>query len=1037
MLKIFQKSMRACLAAVLVCLLALTTNAQNKTVTGKVTDAKNGSPLVGATVSTKPSGNATATKSDGSFSLSVKPGVTKLVISFTGYGDKEIAIDASGVVNLTMEPNAEQLQDVVVVGYGTRKLKDATGSVSSIGAKSFNKGVISSPENLFQGRVAGVNVTAASGEPGGAVEINIRGVSSIRSGNGPLIVVDGVPLNGNGSIGTSVFPEGSASARNPLANINPNDIENISILKDAASAAIYGSRGANGVILITTKSGKGANQGIIISVNSSTSNIANKYKLATSSQFLSGLQNVLTKDGVSAADIASALATVNKGASTDWQDQIFQTGISNNVNIGWGITSKDGKTSLRLSGSYDNISGIIKNSGLNRATIRSNFVQDQFLGLEKLRLDYNFSFTRLHNDYAGISNNAGYQGSLIGAALSYNPTAPVYNTGFKSGAYYLKEDGSNDYLQSPYFDSKDNNRNPVAILNNFRDFDNSNNLTSNVSLSYKIFDNVVYKVNFGNEVKNVERNGFGSPLTSSKEYNRTVSWLGYNYDNSGINGNGLGVRSFLQLNSSTVEHTLNFDQTFNNSKLNIILGYSFQSTQTNYNYQQFWGLAQADRTSFNQDFSKFLNSTPITGDTNSYQLQSYFGRLIWNLQDKYIFSAVARLDGSSKLSFGNKYQTFPSLSFKWKLLNEDFAKGATKLFDNLDIKASYGLTGNQELPSYSSLTLNHLINYKADRQDYTSSNPSLTWETTTSATFGIEFGILQGRVRGTIDYYTKNTKNLLFPVDFAQPSASNTRWTNLDGNVINKGIEVGLDFQIIKPKSRNSFGWDLTVNFSSLTNNVENFKAPIVTGEVSGQGLSGAYAQIITNGSPLYSWIMPTFNGFDANGYAIYADGAKDKIQGGSIPTYFGGLTNSFSYNRFTATIFFNYSGGNYIYNNTANALFLKGSLKTGHNVTTDIVNSNESGINPGSVSTRFLEKGDFVRLQNVSINYNVPIKSNGIKSLNIALSAQNLLLFTSYTGLDPEINTDKSRNGVPSRGFDYTAYPKSRTFTLGINIGF
>ena len=311
MLKIFRKSIKSYLLGMLLCLSAMAANAQNKTVTGKVTDAKDGSPLAAVTVATKPSGTATSTKNDGTFSLSVKSGVTKLVFSLEGYSDKEVTIDATGVVNVTLTANVQQLEDVVVVGYGTRKTKDATGSVSSIGPKSFNKGVISSPENLFQGRVSGVNVTTASGEPGGAVEINIRGVSSIRSGNGPLFVIDGVPLSGGGTISQGgAFAEGNTPGRNPLSNINPNDIENISILKDAASAAIYGSRGANGVILITTKSGKGSNQGLTISVNSSTSSIAKKYDLATSSQFLSGLKNVLTKDGVSAADITTSIIIV-------------------------------------------------------------------------------------------------------------------------------------------------------------------------------------------------------------------------------------------------------------------------------------------------------------------------------------------------------------------------------------------------------------------------------------------------------------------------------------------------------------------------------------------------------------------------------------------------------------------------------------------------------------------------------------------------------------------------------------------------------
>ena len=1015
MLKIFQKSMRACLAAVLVCLLALTTNAQNKTVTGKVTDAKNGSPLVGATVSTKPSGNATATKSDGSFSLSVKPGVTKLVISFTGYADKEIAIDASGVVNLTMEPNAEQLQDVIVVGYGTRKLKDATGSVSSIGPKSFNKGVISSPENLFQGRVAGVNVTTASGEPGGAIEINIRGTNSIRSNNNPLIVIDGVPLYGGGSISTSSFGEGNAPARNPLSFINPDDIENISILKDASSAAIYGSRGANGVILITTKSGKGANQGIKVTLNTGVSSTASRYKVATSSEFVSGISSLLKQFGVPDADIAGT----NKGSSTDWQDQIFQTGVNKNLVVSWGTSTDEGKTSFRLSGSYDDIVGIVKNSGLRRITLRSNFNQDEFLGLKKLKLDYSFTISNVHNEYPGITNNAGYQGSLIGAAIAYNPTFPIYNS-----------DGT-------LFDSKDGNRNPVAILQNFKDFDNGNTLISNLSLTYKVAKNITYKATFGNEVRHTERNGFASPLTSSSEYGRTISVRNKNYDGSGINGNGLGIKSIRDVKSDLLEHTLNYDNNSDKSAFNLILGYSFQSTEDLYNEQQFWGLE--DKTKIEENFAKYFNNTPIYYTNNSFQLQSFFGRANLTLSDKYYFTGTLRADGSSKLSLGNKYGYFPALAFKWKILNEGFAEKLSNTLDNLDLRLQYGKTGNQEFPTYASLALSE-TDFTGTSSRTQLANPDLTWETTTSFTAGIDFSFLKGIVRGNIDIYNKTTKDLLFFVPFAQPAPARGRWDNLKGNVVNTGIEIAFDIQILKPKISKSLGWDINLNFTTQNNKVQDLPSDYVTGEVNGQGLSGAYAQIFRNGYPLFTWYMPTFKGYDANGFNIFAnpDPTANDIQGSALPTYFAGITNNFTFGRWSASIFINAVGGNYIYNNTANALFLKGALKTGHNVTSDVISSVENGINIGAVSTRFLEKGDFIRLQNLNINYSVPVSKNkSIKSFNISLSGQNLFLITSYTGLDPEVNVDKTREGIPSRGFDYTAYPKARTITLGINIGF
>ena len=1013
MLKIFQKSMRACLAAVLVCLLALTTNAQNKTVTGKVTDAKNGSPLVGATVSTKPSGNATATKSDGSFSLSVKPGVTKLVISFTGYGDKEIAIDASGVVNLTMEPNAEQLQDVVVVGYGTRKLKDATGSVSSIGPKSFNKGVISSPENLFQGKIAGVTVTTASGEPGGSINVVIRGTSSIRSNNNPLFVVDGVPLSGGGTTNNSAYGEGGTTARNPLSFLNPNDIENISVLKDASSAAIYGARGANGVILITTKNGRGANSGFNVGYNISSSKIASRYDLANAQDFVWGVRTALQRSGLTENDIQSSVSNIDKGYSTDWQDQIFQVGVANNLNLSWGKSTK--KTSIRLSGSIDDQQGIVKTSGLTRNAFRLN-LDHNFTS--KLKLNLGVAYSTVKNAYAGITNNAGYQGSLIGATIAFNPTYPVYN-----------EDGT-------FFDPNDGNRNPVMLLNYFKDNDEVKTLIINAGLTYNITKSLSATARVGIENITTLRQGFADPRINNTAFSGSVSVLGKNFESSGYNGNGRGIKTNVNAANLVAEYFLSYDKNFKNSNLNVIGGFSYQNTTNYINKQQYWGLE--NKTSLNTDFSKFKNYTPIYsefGDSTKYELQSYYARANYTILDKYLFTATVRIDGSSRFGKNNKYGTFPAFAFKWKILNEKFAQGATKIFDNLDLRVNYGLTGNQEIGSYASLLVEE-TNFNGSKYQKQAQNPNVKWEATTTTGFGVDFSFLNGRIRGNVDYYNKVTKDLLFLKPYFKDPY--VRYENLAGTVTNNGFEFGLDILVIKPVKNNGFSWSTNFNAVTINNNVTDLDFPIITGEVSGQGLTGAYAQTIENGQPIFSWKMPTFVRFDGNGNGVYANGGSDVIQGSALPNFTWGLTNNFTLHNFTLSIFLNAQSGFYIYNNTANALLLEGSLKTAHNVTYNVINSNENPINPGNVSSRFLEKGDFVRLQNVNLSYAFNIKkTSSIKSLVLSASAQNLALFTNYSGLDPEVNVDKNIGGVPSRGFDYTAYPKARTFTLGINIGF
>ncbi|MFM1972209.1 MAG: hypothetical protein RL185_891, partial [Bacteroidota bacterium] len=896
----------------------------------------------------------------------------------------------------------------VVVGYGTRKVKDATGAVVSLGEKSFNKGVISSPEQLLQGRTAGVNVTSNSGEPGGAVNITIRGTSSVRSNNNPLYVVDGVPLYGGGTVGNdNLF--GSSSARNPLSFINPNDIENISILKDASSAAIYGARGANGVVLITTKSGKGK-PSLTFNATTSVSTTANRYDLASPQEFMYGIKKTLQDAGID----YSSVGNNDKGYNTDWQDQIFRTAISNSYNLAWGYSNS--KTSLKLNGSYDNQEGIIKTQGLKRYTFGLKYSNQL---TSRLKLDVTANQSIVKNSYAQVSNNAGYEGSLIGAAIAYNPTAPVYVNG-------------------TWYDGADGNRNPVAILEGFNDKDTYNKLLANVSLSYKLTDNLTYKAIFGMENSNTERFTFADPRLSDQGFKGNINIRGKEFQNTQINTHGRAVKQIADQASTVIEHTLNYDKTFKNgNSLQALAAFSYQKSTDYYRGQQKWGM---NMTAPSTNYNAYTGgTTPIYGDSTQVELQSYFSRLNYTMKDKYILSALVRVDGSSRFSSGNKYGTFPAFGFKWRMLEEKFAQNTLgKIFSNFDMRLNYGVTGNQEFPAYASLALQQ-VNFNGTNNVITNSNPNLRWEQTTTQGVGVDFSMFNGRLSGTVDYFNKSTEDLLFLISYPQPAASADRWVNLPGKVKNTGWELSLDYQLVRPAYRGAFGWDVSYNMSFLKNNVEGFGSTVVnTGEVSGQGLTGAYAQTIRDGSPLFTFVMPTFLRFDAFGNGVYANGAKDELQGSALPKFNAGLTNNFTYKKLTASVFFNAVTGFYVYNNTANALLLKGSLKTAHNVTRDVVSSIENSINPGNVSTRFLEKGDYIRLANASLSYAVDVKKGSfIKGLNLTLSGQNLALFTNYSGLDPEVNVDKARGGVPSRGFDYTATPRARTFTLGINARF
>jgi TonB-linked SusC/RagA family outer membrane protein len=1005
----FSKIVKSSILGLFLGLLAINAQAQNKTVTGKVLDAKDGSPIAAASVVAKGTSTGAKTAADGTFAITVPSSVTKLVVSTVGYSSREVS--AEGNVTVSLNQTSEQLNEVVVVGYGTRKIKDATGAVASLGEKSFNKGIISSPEQLLQGRVAGVNVTTNSGEPGGAVNVTIRGTSSVRSNNNPLYVVDGVPLYGGGTVGSAISVEGGTTARNPLSFLNPNDIENISILKDASSAAIYGARGANGVVLITTKSGKGK-PSLTFNATTSVSTTAKRYDLAGPQNFMYGIKKTLDESGFDFSGVGSN----DKGFNTDWQDQVFQTAISNSYNLSWGFSNS--KSSLKLNGSYDNQEGIVKTQGLKRYTFGLKYSNQL---TSRLKLDVTANQSIVNNKYAQITNNAGYQGSLIGAMISANPTFPVYNA------------------NGTWFDNQDGNRNPVAILEGYNDSDTYNKLLANVSVSYKITDDLTYKAIFGMENGASERLTFVDPRLPGNYIQGPINVRGKNYIGSDFAGKGRAAQQFLDQNSTLIEHTLNYDKTFKNgNNLQALAAFSYQKTTDYYRASQRWGNAGATRML--TDYKQYTGGvTDVYGDSTQVELQSYFSRVNYTMKDKYILSALVRIDGSSKFSDGNKYGTFPAFGFKWRMLEEKFAQNTLgKIFSNFDIRLNYGITGNQEFPAYASLALQQR-NFVGGNSVITNSNPNLRWEQTTTTGAGIDFTMFNGRLNGTVDYFNKSTQGLLFLISYPQPAASADRWVNLDGDVINKGWEFSLDYQLVRPAYRGAFGWDVNYNMSFLKNTTQGFGSTVVnTGEVSGQGLTGAFAQTIRDGYPLFTFVMPTFLRFDAFGNGVYANGAKDEIQGSALPTFNAGLTNNFTYKKFTASFFFNAVTGFYVYNNTANALLLKGSLKNARNVTNDVVNSIENSINPGNVSTRFLEKGDYIRFANASLNYAVDVKPGSfIKGLNISLSGQNLGLFTKYTGLDPEVNVDKSRNGVPSRGFDYTATPRARVITLGINARF
>ncbi|TWR29436.1 SusC/RagA family TonB-linked outer membrane protein [Mucilaginibacter pallidiroseus] len=992
------------------CLLVQPAFAQNKTITGKVTDKKDGQPLIGVSVGTA-GGAGTLTATDGTFRLSVPANTTSLVLSYIGYNRLTVSIDGRTSIDVSMESASTNLNEVVVIGYGTQRVKDATGSVSSLGQKDFNKGVIATPDQLLQGRVAGVQVTPSSGEPGAGAQINIRGAGSIRSGDGPLYVVDGIPLDNGGTSGGYGVGAGSSSARNPLAFLNPADIENISILKDASSAAIYGARGANGVILITTRKGR-KGQGVQFSSNVSLANPASRYDVLGRDQFLAAVAAV----GANAGPVSAG--GVDYGGDTDWQKQIYRTAISQNYNVGFGGAGNT--ASYRASIGYDDQKGIIKNTGLKRLNARINASKSFFN--ERLKFDLQSTYSNVKNQYALITNNAGFNGSLVGAAIQLNPTAPVFDD---QGRYFnLNGYNADGYPNGNGF------RNPVSLLDHIDDRDNINRYLNNLTMTVKLLEGLSYKGNFGADISRGLRKTFYDPKIVG--FTDAIGIRQVNYPSP--TGNGTAIYQNNKLTNYTTEHTLNYDKKWkDNSSLTVLAGYSYQ-TFKNFNDNQF-GFKTSQPGVLVKDYNDFQQHLPVpVGDSSSYKLQSYFARVNYSIKDRYIITGTIRRDGSSRFGANHKYGNFPAAAVKWRISNEEFMpKGG--FFDDLSLRINWGKTGNQEIPAYASLPVQQIINNSGGTAYLYQPNPDLKWQTNTTYGAGIDFSIIKGRLTGTVDYFNKSIQDLLFFQDIAQPTLSSRIYRNLDGNVINKGLEVGLNFAAVQGKD---FSWDINYNMTFIKNTLSNFKNYIITGNIDGQGLSGAFSQLITNGVPLFTFNVPNYAGLDANGFGIYPNGLDvSSLQGSPNPKFTAGLTNNFTYKNWNLSFFLNAATGFYIYNNTANAFFFKGNLLSGRNVTKDVATSNENPLNSGEVSTRFLEKGDFLRLSNATLGYTFPLKESVFKSLRLSVTGQNLFLITNYSGLDPEINTDKQRDQVASRGIDYTAYPKARIFTLGLNASF
>ncbi len=972
-------------------------------VSGTVSDASG--PLPGASVLVKGTTKGAQTDFDGKFTIKNVGSNAVLVFSYIGLKSQEVNVAGRSNVNVTLKEDSAELKEVVVIGYGSVKKKDATGAVDQLSSKSFDNVGAPSPADLLRGKVSGVQVTSASGEPGAGASIRIRGNSSIRSGNGPLIVIDGVPLDGGDvSAGGSDIGLGSSSARNPLNFINQNDIESMTILKDASSTAIYGSRGANGVVVITTKKSKSKEPQLTYSNSFTFSTLASNLKLMNSTEYVAnGGRN-------------------NGSTGYNWEDTILRDAFSMNHDVSF--TKSTDNSSTRVSIGASNTEGVVKKTGIDKYTFSFNNSNDFFGGA--LKVDTKVNYSSLRDESALISNNAGYIGNLIGAAMYWNPTDKLYNT---DGSYNVRPNGatsnSNTFI------------NPALLSNAYTDYTNTNKLLASIKSTLKISDDLNYQFLFGVETSTSTRKFQLDPTIDIQNVAQATSQVDgqIKFGQAGI----IGIEKF----NRTFEHTLNYNKTFNeNFIFDALAGYSYYQYNASGSDVSGKGYNALQKNLIDNIEGGLQNQFRASSFRSQTELQSYFGRVNATLYKKLLVTATLRADGSTKLGASNKYDYFPSLGLGYKVF-EDKAG----LVNSLKLRANYGITGNQEFAPNSAVA--RASYYDNNQSTDSNANDKLKWETTTSSGAGVDFTLFNNRLTGTVDYFQRDTQDLIFPVPAAasQPGPPSPRNVNLPGNLINKGFEVSANYKIIDSEK---LTWDIAANASFLSNKMENFAGFIQAGALNGQGLSGAYAQVVTNNEPIYSYYMYEWRGYDSTGASIYADAAgadatlglaaKKLVGKQGLPKMNLGFSTNVTYKNFDAAVSFYGAFGHYLYNNTANAYFFKGAFNGGRNVPASVATSTQAQGDPNSPSTKYLEKGDFLRMGNLTLGYTftgASLEKLKIKSARFFVNGQNLLLFTNYSGFDPEVNTDKSLNGVPSAGIDYLSYPRSKAFALGLNVTF
>lgn len=962
--------------------------AQTRTIKGEVTDAQNGEALIGATVMVEGEKGGTVTDFDGNFSLQVSSSAKKIKVSYIGYIDKVLSI--SDNMKVKLESDSKALADVVVIGYGTARKSDLTGSVATVKSKDFNKGLVSSPEQLINGKVSGVQIMSNSGSASAGSTIRVRGGASLNASNDPLIVLDGVPLEQGGISGNS---------SNFLSMINPSDIESMTVLKDASSTAIYGSRASNGVIIITTKKGQ---QGAV-KVNFNTTN-----SLQTRAQMVDMLSrdefvNVINQYGTD--NQKSLLGTAN----TDWNDEVYRTafGTDNNLSVSGSI---DKWLPFRVSVGYYNQSGLVRKDNVERWT--GNVVLTPSFFQDHLKLTINAKGT--------LNNNSFNNGGAVWAAATFNPTIPVYSGNDKYGGY-------NEALDADGYPVNAGVRNPRGLVDLY-------DSKSKVSRFIGSMD-VDYQVHFLPELKLHATVGADYAKGDGTVYVPAYAAQSYNKDES-LGGSDYKYGPQKNENRLLTIYA-NYAKYFEDIKSNVDL-------TAGYDYQ-YW---KSTTPLYYTKSAAGTNLSTVKASDYRHVMLSYYGRINYSFDGKYLLTATVRRDASSRFSKDTRWGTFPSVALGWTLTEEPWLKNQ-KVLSNLKLRASYGVTGQQEgignynyLPvyTYSVTGAEAFINgqyintYRPEA--YVS---DLKWETTTSWNFGLDFGFLDGRIGGAIDFYTRKTKDLLASVPTAAgTNFSKTILTNV-GNVDSKGIEVSLNATPIQTKD---WEWNLSYNFTWQNMKVKNLsliKGGSQTNVKVGPSIDAYQFQVLSEGYEpymfyVYHQLYDSKTGKPIEG--AYADLNNDgEINESDLyryhspaPKYIMGLSTSLRYKQLTLGMSFRANIDNYVYNGMGMST---GAFETVSYNNSQLNNLNTSFLKTGFKTRQYLsdyyvENASFLKLDNLSLSYNVG-KINKWASLTVSAMVQNVFTITGYSGTDPE---------VPN-GMDNSFYPRPRTYSVSLGLQF